>query len=86
MSWKPLRRFRDPQVPKLNNLRRAAAAGIRVPETSWIHAAEAPDVRGPPAELAGRPLIVRSGSPTEDTRETSTVQRITVRACGPCDG
>jgi len=35
MLWQPLRQFRDRSVPKLHNLRRAAAAGLRVPPT-WL--------------------------------------------------
>lgn len=76
MPWRPLARFRDPEVPKLDNLRRAAAAGLRVPETWWMPAAEAEDGTPPPRSLAGRPLIVRSGSPTEDTRATSNAGQL----------
>ena len=38
MPWLPLHQFRDNAVPKLNNLRRAAAAGLRVPPTWWLPA------------------------------------------------
>ena len=76
MPWRTLRRFRDSSVPKLDNLRRARAAGVRVPETWWIPAAEAADSARPPESLAGRPLIVRSGSPTEDTFATSNAGQL----------
>ena len=42
MSWQPLRLFRDRSVPKLNNLRRAADGGLRVPPTWWLPAAQIP--------------------------------------------
>ena len=70
MSWKPLRRFRDGAVPKLDNLRRAARAGLRVPATVWAPAGEARAFATGPLPFPV-PLIVRSGSPTEDTRDTS---------------
>ena len=71
MPWRELARFRDASVPKLDNLRRAEAAGLRVPETRWTWAAEADaGVRRPPRGV-DVPCIVRSGSPTEDTNETS---------------
>lgn len=76
MPWRPLARFRDPLVPKLDNLRRAAAAGLRVPETWWLPASEAAGVTAPPPSLAGRPVIVRSGSPTEDTQATSNAGQL----------
>jgi phosphohistidine swiveling domain-containing protein len=77
VPWHPLARFRDPAVPKLDNLRRAAAAGLRVPETWWLPAAEAAEgAFGPPPSLAGRPVIVRSGSPTEDTQATSNAGQL----------
>ncbi|HEU4452537.1 MAG TPA: hypothetical protein VFR81_05725, partial [Longimicrobium sp.] len=76
MPWKPLRRFRDPSIPKLDNLRRARAAGIRVPATSWIRAAEAASAGALPPEIARGPFILRSGSPTEDTRETSNAGQL----------
>ncbi|HSK79238.1 MAG TPA: PEP-utilizing enzyme [Thermoanaerobaculia bacterium] len=77
MPWQPLARFDDPSIPKLDNLRRAAAAGLRVPETWWLDSAGLAD-RGaePPPSLAGRPLIVRSGSPTEDTHATSNAGQL----------
>ena len=73
MSWKPLSRLRDRTIPKLYNLRRAARAGLRVPTTWWMRAADAapgsPDTPStmdpPPGSTA--PWIVRSASPTEDT-------------------
>jgi pyruvate,water dikinase len=76
VPWRPLTEFRDPAVPKLDNLRRAAAAGLRIPETWWLPALEAGSVTAPPPSLAGRPLIVRSGSPTEDTQATSNAGQL----------
>jgi pyruvate,water dikinase len=78
MSWQPLSQFRDPAVPKLDNLRRAAAAGLRVPPTWWELASrlEATPPAGPPAELGPVPWILRSGSPTEDTRTTSNAGQL----------
>lgn len=76
MPWRTLAGFRDPAVPKLDNLRRAAAAGLRVPETWWMPAVEARREIDPPRSLAGRPVIVRSGSPTEDTRATSNAGQL----------
>jgi pyruvate,water dikinase len=78
MPWQPLERFRDRSVPKLDNLRRAAAAGLRVPDTRWAPAqllarVEAPQ---PPADLGGGPWILRSGSPTEDRRTTSNAGQL----------
>src|SRR3954453_541395 len=70
--WRPLVEFRDPTLPKLDNLRRAARAGLLVPEpTCWAYAADLevgrlPDY--PVIELVGLPCVVRSISPTEDTR------------------
>jgi rifampicin phosphotransferase len=79
MPWRKLARFDDPSIPKLHNLRRAAAARLRVPETWWLWAAgvDNPVRVAPPAALAGRPLILRSGSPTEDTRVTSNAGQLT---------
>jgi pyruvate,water dikinase len=74
MSWQPLRHFRDASVPKLNNLRRAAAAGLRVPPTWWAPAADAP--AEPPNDLGPGPCIIRSGSPTEDRRTTSNAGQL----------
>jgi phosphohistidine swiveling domain-containing protein len=76
MPWKPLRRFRNPSVPKLDNLRRAQAAGIRVPTTFWIRAAEGASAGALPPEIARGPFILRSGSPTEDTRHTSNAGQL----------
>lgn len=76
MPWRTLARFKDTSVPKLDNLRRAAAAGLRVPETWWLPAREIRGEIGPPPALAGRPVIVRSGSPTEDTRATSNAGQL----------
>jgi rifampicin phosphotransferase len=76
MPWRTLARFRDPTVPKLDNLRRAAAAGLRVPETWWMPASEVRGEVDPPLSLADRPVIVRSGSPTEDTRVTSNAGQL----------
>src|SRR5262245_64500002 len=78
MSWQPLKRFRDPSVPKLDNLRRAAEAGLRVPPTCWAPAAllAAAPLPCPAAELGPGPWIVRSGSPTEDTRVTSNAGQL----------
>jgi phosphohistidine swiveling domain-containing protein len=76
MSWRELARFRDPSIPKLDNLRRAAAAGLRVPETWWLPAAETAGKIAPPPSLAGRPVIVRSGSPDEDTQATSNAGQL----------
>ncbi|HEX8687904.1 MAG TPA: hypothetical protein VF654_15450, partial [Pyrinomonadaceae bacterium] len=76
MPWKPLRRFRDPSIPKLDNLRRAQAAGIRVPTTFWIRAAEGASAGALPPGIARGPFILRSGSPTEDTRRTSNAGQL----------
>jgi phosphohistidine swiveling domain-containing protein len=76
MHWQPLARFRDAAVPKLNNLRRAAAAGLRVPPTCWAAAASLSAAPPPPPELGGGPLILRSGSPTEDQRTTSNAGQL----------
>jgi pyruvate,water dikinase len=71
MPWQPLRQFRDRSVPKLHNLRRAAAAGLRVPPTWWIRGADASAVTEPPDALGPGPLVIRSGSPTEDQEASS---------------
>lgn len=75
MPWRKLAEFRDAAVPKLDNLRRAEAAGVRVPETWWMPASKARGEMAPPS-LAGRPVIVRSGSPTEDTQATSNAGQL----------
>ena len=79
MPWRELARFSDRSVPKLHNLRRAAAAGSRVPATWWLPArggrgAERAAPARPPARRP--PLIVRSGSPTEDTHATSNAGQL----------
>lgn len=76
MPWKPLHRFRDASIPKLDNLRRANAAGIRVPPTVWIRAAGGERAGALPAEIARGLFILRSGSPTEDTRHTSNAGQL----------
>lgn len=77
MLWKPLPQFKDPSVPKLDNLRRAAEAGLRVPATWWARGEEVRSAASltPPHECS-IPLIVRSGSPTEDTRTTSNAGQL----------
>jgi pyruvate,water dikinase len=85
MSWQPLERFRDPSVPKLNNLRRAARAGLRVPPTWWIAAQTLTSaLASPPAQLGEGPLIIRSGSPTEDQRTTSNAGQLLSLAVRQC--
>lgn len=76
MPWKPLRSFRDASIPKLDNLRRAQAAGIRVPATSWIRASQGAAAGALPPEVARGPFILRSGSPTEDTLHTSNAGQL----------
>src|SRR5690349_11855185 len=76
MPWQPLDRFRDPTIPKLNNLRRAAAAGVRVPATWWAPAAALRAGAVPPPDAGAGPLIIRSGSPTEDQRTTSNAGQL----------
>lgn len=71
--WQALARFDDPSIPKLHNLKRAAAKGLRVPKTVWSRAAGAPSE--PPRGIPF-PLIVRSGSPTEDTHQTSNAGQL----------
>jgi pyruvate,water dikinase len=73
-----LKVYRDRSVPKLNNLRRAAAAGLRVPPTWWLDAATAAcaSALDPPAEIGPGSLIVRSGSPTEDQLTTSNAGQL----------
>ena len=74
--WRPLGAFRDRSLPKLDNLRRAARAGLPVPEpTMWAFARDL-DPQGDlhfPALVkhVGLPCIVRSISPTEDTAQSS---------------
>jgi pyruvate,water dikinase len=77
MSWLPLKRFRDPAVPKLNNLRRAASAGLRVPPTWWLYVSCLSGTAQAPPDPAGpEPLIVRSASPTEDGQVTSNAGQL----------
>jgi phosphohistidine swiveling domain-containing protein len=73
MNWQLLRRFRDPAVPKLNNLRRAAEAGLRVPATYWLPANAIGIAESP---FRNFPVILRSGSPTEDERITSNAGQL----------
>ncbi len=76
--WLPLDRFADPTVPKLYHLKQAARAGFAVPETRWA-SARALDATPPtrlPTDLPDTPCIVRSGSPTEDTRVTSNAGQL----------
>jgi rifampicin phosphotransferase len=69
--WKPLERFQDKKIPKLHNLSRAAAAGLRVPPTWWISADRLSPELGPPREISSGTVIIRSASPTEDQRSSS---------------
>ena len=76
MTWRELERFSDARVPKLDNLRRAARAGLRVPPTVWSYAR---DVRAGEASRPGivrdAPLIVRSASPNEDGLDSTSAGR-----------
>lgn len=78
MTWQRLARFVDRAIPKIDNLRRARAAGLRVPETWWLRARDVDDpaLVEAPAALADGPCIIRSGSPTEDTFETSNAGQL----------
>jgi pyruvate,water dikinase len=73
MKWHKLEQFRDPGIPKLNNLRIAAEAGLRVPPTWWLSADRLlrPGRIVPPSRLHTGPWIVRSASPSEDTANGS---------------
>ena len=75
MPWTALDRFDDPSVPKLHNLKRANRAGFEVPTTVWAWATELEAITpaDPPFDT---PCIVRSGSPTEDTRTTSNAGQL----------
>jgi hypothetical protein len=77
--WRPLAELRDRTLPKLDNLKRAARAGISVPEPIiWAYAADFESSRAPdpgPTELLDMPCIVRSISPTEDTKQGSQAGR-----------
>jgi pyruvate,water dikinase len=69
VHWLPLDQFADAGIPKLHNLRLAAKAGFDVPMTFWAWARELENRETqPPLPF---PLIVRSGSPTEDQQNTS---------------
>ena len=76
--WQPLAAFRDASVPKLNNLRRAQRAGLDVPPTWWLRAADVDlqDTNALPLPPLVSTLIVRSGSPTEDTLTTSNAGQL----------
>jgi phosphohistidine swiveling domain-containing protein len=80
--WRGLAEFRWPAIPKLNNLRRAAEAGFRVPETVWAWAVECEREEGVGEGDCARegvpatPCIVRSGSPIEDTNVTSNAGQL----------
>jgi phosphohistidine swiveling domain-containing protein len=74
--WRPLVKLRDRTLPKLDHLRRAARAGLLVPEpTFWAYAADLEDRCDSDlltlGERVGFPCIVRSISPTEDTPQGS---------------
>ncbi len=73
MFWQPLSQFDDATIPKLNNLRLAAEAGLRVPPTWWIHASEVGkrSVIMLPPLAKNTSLMLRSGSPSEDQADTS---------------
>jgi pyruvate,water dikinase len=73
--WLPLPWFHDLRVSKLDNLRRAAAAGLRVPPTCWLPAVDAIDA-GWPDGFGDGPLILRSGAPSEDSRTTSNAGQL----------
>jgi phosphohistidine swiveling domain-containing protein len=86
LKFEELERFRDASIPKLDNLRRAAQAKVRVPATYWIYARSAREGRLPGPPPIPFPLIVRSGSPTEDTGETSNAgQLLSLPARTPAD-
>jgi len=72
-------RFNDPTVPKLRNLFRAQRAGFQIPPTGWAWAADLEADRPASMPEPSRrcrwlkaPLVVRSGSPSEDTAATSS--------------
>ena len=62
MPWLPLHACRDRAIPKLHNLRRAQAAGLRVPDTAWAPATTLQAIEAQPPTLGAWPYIVRSGS------------------------
>src|SRR5436190_1853309 len=77
MSWRPLACFCDRRIPKLDNLRRAAAARLHIPPTWWLDAAEVGDsAPALPAALGGGPIILRSASPGEDGTTTSSAGQL----------
>lgn len=74
--WQPLDASCDRSLPKLDHLRRAARAGLLVPEpTMWAFARDLVpecDLHLPAlVKRVGLPCIVRSISPTEDTAQSS---------------
>ncbi len=76
MRWHELERFRDASVAKLDNLRRAARAGVRVPRTHWTLARDVPAAGSlPPPAPGATPWMVRSASPEEDGVEGSAAGR-----------
>src|SRR5947209_6185549 len=81
MPWHDFHKdeFRDPSIPKLANLDRASRAGLRVPPTAWAWAddlaGDAPHVFPDFFDPLQLPCIIRSGSPTEDTAQTSNAGR-----------
>jgi phosphohistidine swiveling domain-containing protein len=77
MSWRPLDRFLNASIPKLHNLRRAQRAGFSIPApTVWLAVADLDaSPRPEPPNGLGFPMILRSGSPTEDTAEHSNAGR-----------
>ncbi len=75
--WKPLWTCKDASIPKLMNLRKGSKANLRVPATFWLYAATFAEGKiDPPSSLPSWPLIVRSASPTEDTRTTSNAGQL----------
>lgn len=72
-SWRPLNEFRDQRIGKLFWLKQAHAAGLRVPPTLWCHREDAGTgtIRRPLGSEWSGDVILRSGSPREDTSESS---------------
>jgi pyruvate,water dikinase len=85
VSWRPLARFRDPTVPKLANLRRAARTGLSVPHTVWLPAAGVDLERVAPPAGIGAPWMVRSASPSEDTDEGTAAGKFVSQAVAEHD-
>lgn len=86
MSWRPLAEARQRRWPKLDNLRRAARAGLSVPPTYWLPARTAQVGRlESPGSLAAAELIVRSVSPLEDRAEGSGAGRFESRCVAAGD-